>query len=98
MRVPAGPAGKGEVLGEEPGEEERDVFFLQKVDGRFYPDFLCKLEDGRILVVEYKGQNGWTNGKDDREIGGLWEELGGGKRLFVMVTDKDWKPITEEVG
>jgi hypothetical protein len=23
--------------------------------GCFYPDFVCKLKDGRILVVEYKG-------------------------------------------
>ncbi len=72
-------------------------FFLQKADGRFYPDFICKLEDGRILAVEYKGQNGWGDAKDDRKIGGLWEEMSGGKCLFVMATDKDWKPITEKI-
>jgi len=73
-------------------------FFLQKANGKFYPDFLCKLEDGRILAVEYKGKDRWTVAKDDREIGGLWEELSGGKCLFVMVTEKDWKPITEKMG
>lgn len=72
-------------------------FFLQKANGRFYPDFICKLEDGRILAVEYKGQNGWTNAKDDRDIGGLWEEMSGGKCLFVMVTNKDWKPISQKM-
>jgi type III restriction enzyme len=72
-------------------------FFLQKADGRFYPDFICKMEDGRILAVEYKGQNGWTNAKDDRDIGELWQELSGGRCLFVMVTDKNWKPIAEKL-
>lgn len=73
-------------------------FFLQKADGRFHPDFICKLEDGRILAVEYKGKDRWIGAKDDRDIGGLWEEMSDGKCLFVMVTDKDWKPITEKMG
>jgi type III restriction enzyme len=29
-------------------------FSLQTATERSYPDFICKLEDGRILVVEYK--------------------------------------------
>lgn len=72
-------------------------FFLQKADGRFYPDFICKLVDGRILAVEYKGKDRWSDAKDDREIGGLWEEMSDGKCLFVMATDKDWKPITDKM-
>ena len=72
-------------------------FFLQKADGRFYPDFICKLMDGRILAVEYKGKNLWSDTKDDREIGGLWEEMSDGKCLFIMATEKDWKPITEKM-
>ena len=68
-------------------------FFLQKADGRFYPDFLCQLADGTILVVEYKGANGWTNAADDRLIGNLWAELSGGRCRFVMVKDKDWQGI-----
>ncbi len=73
-------------------------FFLQKADGRFYPDFICKLDDGRILAVEYKGKDRWTEAEADRKIGGLWEELSGGKCLFAMVTEKDWKPITGKMG
>lgn len=72
-------------------------FFLQKANGRFYPDFICKLEDGRILAVEYKGKDRWGDAKDDRDIGALWEEMSGGKCLFVMVTNKDWKPITQKM-
>lgn len=68
-------------------------FFLQKADGRFYPDFLCRLPSGVILVVEYKGANGWEGAEDDRLIGGLWAELSDGQCRFVMVTDKQWGQI-----
>lgn len=73
-------------------------FFLQKAGGRFYPDFLCKRGDGCILAVQYKGKIGWKDAKDDREIGALWEELSGGKCLFVMATEKNWMPITDKMG
>jgi type III restriction enzyme len=72
-------------------------FFLQKAGGRFFPDFICKLEDGRILAVEYKGAYGWEAAKDDRDIGALWEELSGGKCLFVMATEKNWAPVAEKM-
>jgi len=68
-------------------------FFLQKADGRFYPDFLCQLSGGVILAVEYKGANQWAATEDDRLIGGLWEELSGGRCRFVMTTEKDWSRI-----
>lgn len=69
-------------------------FFLQKADGRFYPDFICKLTDGRILAVEYKGKDRWTDAKPDRDIGELWEELSEGKCAFAMVTDKKWEMVS----
>lgn len=67
-------------------------FFLQKADGRFYPDFVCKLPSGTILLVEYKGDR-WESAEDDRRIGGLWEELSGGKGRFVMARDQRWDLI-----
>ena len=30
-------------------------FWLQTCSDKFYPDFVVRLKDGRILVVEYKG-------------------------------------------
>jgi type III restriction enzyme len=69
------------------------AFFLQKAHGRFYPDFLCKLNDGTLLVVEYKGGQGWTNAADDRMIGGLWASLSNGRCRFVMVRDRDWSSM-----
>ena len=68
-------------------------FFLQKADGRFYPDFLCQLPGGVILAVEYKGANHGRATEDDRLIGGLWEELSSGRCRFVMTTEKDWSRI-----
>jgi type III restriction enzyme len=68
-------------------------FFLQKADGRFYPDFVCALPDGKILIVEYKGGLGWTDAQGDRDIGGLWAELSDGKCRFVMVRDRQWQQV-----
>lgn len=68
-------------------------FFLQKADGRFYPDFLCQLPGGVILAVEYKGGDRWAGAEDDRLIGGLWEELSGARCRFVMIKDKKWEWI-----
>ncbi|MFM2007955.1 MAG: hypothetical protein RLZZ09_3610, partial [Pseudomonadota bacterium] len=77
---------------------ENCSFFLQKADGRFYPDFLCQLpgtdeNPGPVLAVEYKGANAWLNAEDDRLIGGLWADLSDGRCRFVMVKDKDWETI-----
>jgi len=65
-------------------------FFLQKADGRFYPDFLCRLPNDVVLAVEYKGADRWKNAEDDRLIGGLWASLSEGRCRFAMVKDKRW--------
>ncbi|MDD1650770.1 MAG: hypothetical protein LUO80_10325, partial [Methylococcaceae bacterium] len=75
-------------------------FFLQKADGRFYPDFICQLPaagpgSGSILAVEYKGADRWNAAEDDRLIGGLWAELSGGRCRFIMVKDQNWTIIEE---
>lgn len=68
-------------------------FFLQKANGRFYPDFVCALPDNRILIVEYKGADRWDGAQDDRDIGNLWAELSDGKCRFVMVKSRQWHQI-----
>ncbi len=73
--------------------KEACSFFLQKANGRFYPDFVCKLKNGNFLIVEYKGGNAWTDAADDRLIGGLWAEMSQGKCHFIMVKDKNWAEI-----
>jgi type III restriction enzyme len=72
-------------------------FFLQKADGRFYPDFICKLPDDSILAIEYKGSDRWAGAEDDRLIGNLWAELSASRCRFVMVKDKRWDMIEEKL-
>ena len=75
---------------------EGSSFSLQKADGKFYPDFVCKLpNDGPVLVVEYKGANQWDTPKVqmDRRVGNLWAEMSEGKCRFVMVKDREWNII-----
>lgn len=79
-------------------EPERS-FWLPTATDRFYPDFVCKLNDGRILVVEYKGSDRWSNddSKEKRRLGELWAERSGGKCLFVMPNGTDRGAITAAI-
>ena len=59
-------------------------FWLPTSSDLFYPDFVVRLKDGRILVVEYKGDR-WEEAQEDRDIGDAWARLSGGQCVFVMV-------------
>ena len=75
------------------------AFSLQTGTDRFYPDFICQMEDGRILVVEYKGADRWdsTDSVEKRQIGDLWECRSNGKGLFIMPRGRDWESIRQKV-
>lgn len=68
-------------------------FSFQTSTDRFYPDYVCMLPDGRVLVVENKGADRWNEAEEDRKIGSLWAEMSDGKCLFVMVKEKKWEWI-----
>lgn len=70
-------------------------FWLQTATDKFYPDFVALLDDGRILVVEYKGEDRWSNedSREKRAIGELWAKRSNGKCLFVMPKGADWLAI-----
>lgn len=73
---------------------ERDVegaFWLPTSYGKFFPDFVCELEDGRIMVVEYKGEHlrNVPMEIEKDQVGRLWAEKSGGKCLFLMAFAKD---------
>ena len=72
-------------------------FWLQTSTDKFYPDFVALLADGRILVVEYKGEDRWSNddSKEKRTVGNLWADRSKGKCLFVMPKGPDWKAIEQ---
>ncbi|EPT9323083.1 DEAD/DEAH box helicase family protein [Vibrio parahaemolyticus] len=66
-------------------------FWLPLAHNKFYPDFVCELNDGRMLVVEYKGEAYVTNddSAEKRAIGDKWAELSNGKCLFIMAVEQD---------
>ena len=62
-------------------------FWLPTVSGKFYPDFVALLNDGRFFVVEYKGAH-IAEGSDTlekRTIGELWERHSQGRSIFLVV-------------
>ena len=70
-------------------------FWLPTSSDKFYPDFVCRLNDGRILVVEYKGELFYStdDSEEKRAIGEMWAKLSGGKCLFVMPKGTDFLAI-----
>ncbi len=67
------------------------AFRLPLAEGNFYPDFVARLKDGRIAVVEYKGEVYRTT--DDSKvkdlIGKLWAARSGGRCVFALVGKDD---------
>jgi len=74
-------------------------FWIQTSTDRFFPDFVCKLKDERILVVEYKGADRWSNddSKEKRDLGELWEARSHSRCLFVMPKGKDFPSIRQKI-
>ena len=81
--------------------EKKDYsFYLPVPTGRFFPDFVAELSDGRILVVEYKGENLYSNADSSmkRLSGEIWEEHNKGKVLFLMATkDKNGRNVRQQI-
>lgn len=60
-------------------------------NNRFFPDFVCELHDGRLLVLEYKGE-AYKSNDDSKEkcvIGDYWVSMSGGTCLFAMIVKQD---------
>ncbi|WP_287497870.1 hypothetical protein [Pandoraea sp. CB10b_02] len=66
-------------------------FWLPTATDYFYPDFVAELVDGRILVVEYKGEPYKTNddSKEKKQVGHRWEASSDGRCLFLFAEEKD---------
>ncbi len=62
-------------------------FALATSRGRFFPDFVAELTDGRIAVVEYKGAQllNIPLEIEKRQIGELWAAKSGGKCVFGQI-------------
>jgi type III restriction enzyme len=66
-------------------------FWMPTATQRTYPDFVVRLKDGRLLVVEYKGGDRVSNddSKEKRLIGDLWAKKSGGKGIYLMAQKRD---------
>jgi type III restriction enzyme len=65
--------------------QHREAFWLPLATGRFYPDFVARLTDGRIFVVEYKGDltAGTLCTREKRLIGERWARTARG--VFAII-------------
>ena len=66
-------------------------FWIQTSTDKFYPDFVCRLKNGKNLVIEYKAERyGDKEDTDEKErVGQLWAERSNGKCLFLMIKGKN---------
>ncbi|MCF7996245.1 MAG: DEAD/DEAH box helicase family protein [Chromatiaceae bacterium] len=55
----------------------------------FYPDFLARLTDGRIAVIEYKGGHLEPGEQGKRQIGLAWQRAMQGRGLFLWIGDSE---------
>jgi type III restriction enzyme len=72
-------------------DRQNESFWLPLHNGKFYPDFVAKLKDGRTFVVEYKGEHLMSTPEtlEKQNIGEHWAETGNGKHIFLMAVKKD---------
>ena len=79
--------------------QDQAALWLPTASDKFYPDFVAKLKDGRILVIEYKGEAYVTNddSKEKKALGKLYAEKSGGKALFLMAVSASADPMGRDV-
>lgn len=66
-------------------------FWLPTSTDRFYPDFLARLHDDRVVAIEYKGAHlaDSDDTKEKTNVGQLWAAKSQGRGLFLMAQLKD---------
>lgn len=76
--------------------QEFHSFWLQTPTDKFYPDFIVKLKDGTIVLIEYKGEHLYdtADSKEKRQIGDFYAGISVGKCRFKMLRGKDWKILS----
>ena len=63
-------------------------FALPTSRGRFFPDFVAELLDGRVAVLEFKGAHLQNDPYEieKRQVGELWARTSGGQAVFAWLT------------
>ncbi|MGX9188046.1 DEAD/DEAH box helicase [Stenotrophomonas sp. Ker107b] len=64
----------------------KSQFWMPTSRMRTYPDFVAKLKDGRLFVVEFKGSDRFSNDESEekRLVGALWQKASKGRGIYVM--------------
>lgn len=80
-------------------EKQQGSFSLPTSTDRFYPDFVVQLLDGRIVLVEYKGQYllSTDDTKEKRNVGELWASKSNGRGIFLLVTDAQGQDFASQL-
>jgi type III restriction enzyme len=81
-----------------PATRSQTSFWLPAAGRKFYPDFVALLNDGRILVVEFKGRVD-EKAAEDRDLGAIWASRSNGRAIFLMAfdRDKDGRTVREQL-
>ena len=71
--------------------QEKFSFWLPTATDYFYPDFVAELTDGRLLVVEYKGDLYKTtdDSREKMQVGFQWQNSSAGHCLFLFAVELD---------
>lgn len=72
-------------------------FWLQTSTDKFYPDFIIKLTNGKIIVAEYKGGDRITDAdsKEKMKLGEVWASLSENVE-FIMPTANNYKDLVQQ--
>jgi type III restriction enzyme len=73
-------------------------FWLPTSRYRFFPDFLVELVDGRVGVIEYKGDHLRNDPAEieKRQVGELWASRSSGRCFFQFVYLRDGELTTQQ--
>lgn len=76
-------------------QESAGGFSLPLSPGRFFPDFIAELFDGRHALIEYKGRHlaELRAEQHKKSVGDLWAARSAGTCVFVWVVDQDWASV-----
>ena len=75
--------------------EAANGFSLPLSPGRFFPDFLAELNDGRIAAIEYKGAHLASDAEQlhKKSVGELWAKQSDGTAVFTWVVNEEWSAL-----
>lgn len=78
---------------------EKFAYWLQTSTDKFYPDFVVKLKDGTIVLVEYKRPDLYDtpDSQEKRKVGEYYEYISNGKCRFVMLKGKEWDKLNRRL-